>query len=50
MGIRSLLILRVGATQSLANENDEIKASGELRRWIYDYDVVEALKDQMDHS
>src|SRR5690606_36375038 len=30
MGIRSLLILRVGATQSLANENDEIPRDVEV--------------------
>jgi salicylate hydroxylase len=39
-----------GAYADQRQRDAEIKASGELRRWIYDYDVVEALKDQMDHG
>jgi salicylate hydroxylase len=39
-----------GAYADQRQRDDEIKASGELRRWIYDYDVVKALNDRMHHS
>lgn len=37
-----------GAYADKRQRDEEIKTSGELRRWMYDYDVVEALKDPIE--